>query len=73
MQKESCKWTATGDIECVNQQGNKEANNVVFKSVLVNHPMQEMDLKKQVEYVQENFEDNKLFKDFKEKLNKYYK
>jgi len=54
---ENCKWTTTGDIEC-SIKNEKMEPTVIFKSVLVNHPMQEMNMKKQVLNTVEQFDQN---------------
>jgi hypothetical protein len=58
---DNCKWTATGDIECSIAQQKTEPS-IVFKSVLINHPLQEMNLKEQVLNSIEYFDENAFIK-----------
>lgn len=70
---ENCKWTTTGDIECGNID--KSESTVVFKSVLVNHPLQEMNLKKQTISSLEQFDQNaylKMKEDIKTSIKKSF-
>lgn len=75
MQRDSCVWTANGNIEC-NMRDNSESMEpkVVFKSTIVSQPVQEMSMKEQVSDIMFN-EKNEHFDIFsynemKEKLKK---